>query len=243
MLNMNSPIVNNMMGFGVSPNPIGNTMSMGMGYNNMGGYYGGYNNYVNPYALQQQQQAYEAKVREQQRQSSDSMKALARAAAIASGYPVDEEYLSQRYDPVYETPYTQQEVTQANLMNTYFNSMNYNREEMMAQYRNIAFDREKQRVPDNISLLDFFDNANQELAEMERNQLKSQQRKGIKNLYNSDEFKQLINMHSNNGNSYFSNIYNNNTTSINDMEVQLPSHLTTPYQEKRKKFLEMIGMR
>ena len=245
MLNINSPIVNNMMGgAGYMPaNPIGNVMSMGIGYNNMGGYYGGSYNYVSPYMIQQQQQAYMAKVREQQRLVADSMKAVARIAAVARGEVIDEDYLSQRYDPSYDQPLTQQEQTQDRLMKLHLSSMVYDPDTMRINYMNRLYDNYKQKVPDNISLADFFDTANSELAAIERNELKMQQRRGIKDLYNSDEYKQLISMHSKSS-SYFNNIYNNNAncTSIDDMEVNIPVTVS-PYHEKRRRFMEMIGMR
>lgn len=247
MLNMNSPIVNNMMmgqqmgGYNIPPSPIGNTLSMGMGYNNMGGYYGGNYNYVSPYLIQQQQQAQQARFREQQRQIADSNKALARSAAIANGIEPDEELLSKKYDPVYDQPYTKQEQIQNSLWQAYLNSQMYDPDQLRIQRMNAIYEKEKIRVPDDISLADWMDVVNKELADMERQEMISQQRKGIKNLYNSNEFKQLVSMHGSNG--YFGNMYNNNTTSIEDMEVTLPQHLVTPYQEKKRKFLEAIGMR
>lgn len=250
MFNLNSPLVQNMMvgGYNIPPSPIGATASIGgSGYNNnnygyMGGYYNNNYAYYNPYLAARQQEIAMAKQREYQRQSSDSMKALTRAAHKSMGMETNEEALNNRYDPQELKQITPTEQTYNNLLQ-FTSNQGYaaQQEYMKSYYQNVMLDQARDAMPNDISLEQFFNGANQELANIEIQDLRLQSKAGISNLYNSNEYKQLIQMNSQSS-SYFSSMYNNNgnEVSISDMSVVVPGAKPTPYNVRRQAFIDAI---
>jgi len=113
MLNVNSPIVQNLGGMspGIPPNVTMGSNMIGIGNNgynqqHLGGYYNN-NYYVNPYLQQYQEKLRIAEERENNRKQADVWKTIARKVAAALGNEVDEEKLKELYDPKYVENYSE----------------------------------------------------------------------------------------------------------------------------------------
>jgi hypothetical protein len=242
MFNYNSPIVNNMMGYGgmyngyIPPQPIGNMINIGgQGYN--GGYYNGiYNNYFNPYLAMQQEELRKAQEREMLRQQSEIMKSISRNVNTALGRDVDDEYLSQ-YDPIeYDNEKVQNDMLYDRLVNLDRTATTFNpRLANFVEYNNKMFDAAKERFPDNTGVINFFSQAGELYAEAMMREWKEKQ-KDLTQLYNSDKYKQLINLHSKGGS--LGNL--NRNIDVNDMEITLPNHLQNEYTARKAAFLDAI---
>lgn len=258
MYNQQSPIINNMMtGNGgiyqqgyIPPNPISNVSIGGTGYNNnmnMGGYYSNvYNGFYNPYLVAQQQQAIEAQRREEQRKHSDMMKMISKNVNKALGNDIEnmEQHLKQ-YDPVEQqaVEIDFEEQTTYRLMNIRQHGGTVNPQ--VAAYINginNMYDKTREEFPSDMSMYDFNNKAGKLYMDMliEENNRKSKQ---LNQLYNSEQFNQLLKMH-NSGNGYFSSAFSNKPAgmdvSIDNMEVHLPSHLQNVYQQRKQAFFNEI---
>ena len=257
MFNYDSPIINNTMGnemplnhlgYPVAPNPIGNIMNIGsMGYNNnMGGYYNGnYNNFYNPYMVAKQQELAQARMAEEQRKQSDVLKMISRKANKSLGVEIDESDLNRLYDPPQENPYVEKEEKYMRLVNLHYNATQGNPlYARQVEYNNMMYDKAKEYMPDDTSLFEFTEKISPVLENIVMTEYKSKQKANISKLYNADEYKQLINMHSN-ANNYFASMYDNNAPSngeisIDDMKVELPNHLAQTYAQKKAEFMQKI---
>lgn len=241
MYNYNSPIINNMMGYNVPSNPIGNVVNMGMGYNmtNMGGYYNNvYNGYYNPYLAAEQEKIRKAQEKEQMRQQSSLMKRLVKGVNNALGMETSEEALKQ-FDPIeisqdYELQNTNY------LMNLHYNGLNYNpRLAAQVQANNQIYDKMKERFPDNMGIYEFHKYGAEYYVETKLEEDRQKQR-NLSQLYNSQEYNKLISKYKG---TNFSSIFGNRNSeeiTLDDLEVTLPAHLSNVYEERRKMFLETI---
>lgn len=258
MMNMNSPVTNNIMYGGgmqqcIPPNPIGNVIGIGnTGYNNMGnmgGYYNNtYNNYYNPYIAAKQQEIQYAQRLEEQRQQSDMMKRLSRSACKVTGEEISEDKLSNLYDPQYQQQqqFTQEQYEAAitnKLMNheiyRRFNNVKPANPQQQLHYRVSA--QYKEQYPDEMGLYEFLDNGWKILSSIEEEKYLAQQR-NLTQLYNTNQYNDLIKMHSNTSN-YFNSAFRPQgmpNVSIDDMEVKLPSSLKTENAIRKQKFLDSI---
>lgn len=240
MENQSPTFTNNLGGMGyIPPRPIGNIVSIGgIGYNNnAGGYYNGmYNNYYNPYLHQQRMEMEKAKLREEAQGQAGIWKMLSKGCNQALGNNVEnmDEHL-KKYDPVYEdNPQYQQEQEYYHLLTLNHNGIEL-RERIRSNFeaQNVIFSREKETRPDNMSLVEFCSTAGELYAEAMTNEARDKQR-NVSKLYNQDQFRQLIDIHNARVNGF-------KNTSIDDMEVTLPAHLSsTTFQQRRKAFLETI---
>lgn len=208
----------------------------------MGGYYNSiYNGYYNPYLAQRQQELYEAQQKELQMQQSNIWKMLSRGVNKALGKEVDDQYLSM-YDPVtYDTK--EQKIYEQFNHFEYLDRINSQGTpirtpaSIMVENNIKRYELAKERFPDDTSLYDFLANAGELYAEMLMDKAKHEQRQ-LNRLYNQNDYQQLVNLHNKTG-SYYNQLMNNNP-SIDDMEITLPSHLSTEYQRRKQAFINSI---
>ena len=255
MLNDYVPMNNNPNGmynnYNISPNPMGNVMNVGSGYNNTNnGYYNSnnmYNNYFNPYLAIQQNQAREAQMKEQQRTESDMMKRISRAVNKASGSEISDDTLGEIYDykepEQYKVDPDSVEYMQSFVASLYITDNRYLPQDIQFVNRfNQMYDQAKQMCPDDISMYDYNQKMSEQYVQMLIDNNREKQR-DVSKLYNSNDYNKLLNMNSKSS-SYFNSIFNggnmNNNVSVDDMEVTLPNHLANEYQSRRKQFLESI---
>lgn len=269
MINYNSPIMStfnqqNQMNIPYQqpfiPQPIGNIVNMGMGYNqpmnpmqinpmmnNMGQYYGMQTGVYNPYLMQQRQRQMEAQMRQQQVQNSNQMKDMSRRVNKALGLHQDdiEEHV-KRYDPQFIKEQTMSDEERED-MNTIrlmkIQSQNIQMTQQQAQEYN-SMVRERNRMDEqfkDMGLSDFFEAYGDEAQRLSEYQLRMQQRQ-LNNLYNRDQYNKLLNMH--NQSNYFNSIYNRSNpmknTSIDDMEIPVPTSIQESLQRKKMAFLNSI---
>ena len=98
-------------------------------------------------------------------------------------------------------------------------------------------------IPQDTNLADFFELAGEEAGRLQEIQQKLQQRQ-LNKLYNSKQYNKLLNMHQNSS-SYFNSVYGNNTkknTSLDDMELPLPSSIVEKLNKRKMEFLNSIPM-
>lgn len=229
----------------IPPNPIGNNM-VGIGnngYNTMGGYYSNNYNYYNPYAAIKQREMQEIQYREQQKKQSNILKNISRNVKNALNIEVDENHLSERWDPtqVTDSGYSPKELE---IMKTNNLIQLYNNERSYVNYRKLNYIRMSNNLYDNtaekyndMSLYEYMKNG----YELYQNAIKENQRKSQKNLgqlYNSSQYNQLIKMHSNSTN-YFNTMFGNNCN-IDDNEITLPGYLSKVSQDRKQQFLNSI---
>ena len=261
MYNQNSPIMNNMM-FNQQQQvpfyqgPIGNMVSMGQGYNNMqnmGGYYGGMHpGYYNPYLVEQQRKAQEAKQRQIEIQNAEVFKMVSRNVNKALGMSDEqiEEHV-KKYDPqfVQEKRMTQEQITDMNTqrlmaLDSKEESMSY---QQQVYFTNVYKERERMNslFPPEMGLAEFFENFGEEEYNMKMQQMRTQQRQ-LGNLYNSSQYNDLLSVH-NKSSNYFNSMFgggqNHIPTTIDDLEVKLPSSIAQEMQAKKMRFLNAIGSR
>lgn len=265
IFNNNSPIINNMMGNNgiyngyIPSNPIGNVVGIGTnGYNNMnlgnmGGYYNNQYNYYNPYLVQQQQQLYEAQLKEQLRQQSDVLKTISRSVNKALGADIDMEKHLEQYNPEnyfkdqFNTPandyYNSEQAVHDKLMNIHFNGITGNPYNIrLIQANNILYDQEKQKRPDEYGIIEYNKSAGELYNEIVEQEQRNMQR-NLTRLYNPTQYNQLVKMNSG-ANSYFNSVFQGTAMqkemNIDDMEVTLPSHLVKSYDDRKRAFLDAI---
>lgn len=265
MFNNNSPIINNMMGNGMYPNgyipsnSIGNIVGIGnQGYNNgmmssMGGYYNNqYNNYYNPYLAQQQRQMQEAQMREQMRQQTDILKSISRKVNNALGNDIDMDEHLKQYDPENYYHYNQQygqyvqdedERIHQQLMNVHCNGITGNVYNIrLIQANNVIYEQEKKARPDDMNMNDYHRSAGEMLHDLRMQEQRNRQR-DLSKLYNVNQYNQLVKMNSN-PNSYFNSMFNGTAMqkdmNIDDMEVKLPQHMISSYDQRKKAFFDTI---
>lgn len=252
MFNANSPIINNMMGAPqgmyspgyIPPNPIGNIVNIGNGYNNMGGYYNNNYSYYNPYLIAQQQQAMMAQQREEERRQSDIMKLISTKVNKAGGYEVTDEFLNQ-YNPVYEQPQNEDLEITNRLANIFYNgSCGDQRLIAGINARNALYDSHKQRFSDDMSMFEFFERGGELYREaLEQKHLAAQ--RDVSRLYNSSQYNELIGMHKNSSN-YYNSIFRGGNQgkeiTIDDLEVKLPDQLQSnnEYQRRKQEFINKL---
>lgn len=95
---------------------------------------------------------------------------------------------------------------------------------------NIESNKIKSEFPDDLSAVDYFSKASSLVREAILDEDLKKRKEGIDKLYNSSQYKQLIQFRS-----------ANKVNSIDDLEIKLPSQLAnSEYQERRKKFLDNI---
>ena len=263
MINYNSPIMSmfnqqNQMTMPYQqpyiPQPIGNMVNMGIGYNqpmmsNMGPYYnsGMQTGIYNPYLMQQRQRQMEAQMRQQEIQNANQFKEMSRRVNKALGLHQDdiEEHI-KRYDPQFikEQHMTEEQREDMNTMRL-MRISNMNIQSTPQQnYEYNAMMKERTRMEEqfkDMNLADFFESYGEEANRLAEQELKLQQRQ-LNRLYNSDQYNKLINMH--NQSNYFGSIYNKGeaikNTSIDDMEIPIPTSIQESLQRKKMAFLNSI---
>lgn len=241
MINVNSPIVNNMMGMynNVPINPIGSIGIGNQGYN--GGYYNNlYNGYYNPYLIQKQEELRKAQERAFFDQQASIWKKVSKACNNYFGTHQDDmdNHLKQ-YDYVEPEQQNPELQITMKLMQLEMNGSTVN--PMMLNFvanNNRIYDQAKERFPDSMGLMEFLENAGTLYNEAIREAHKEKMRDTSK-LYNSSEFNSLLSLH-NNGNKFNGFGGFNKDITIEDMEITLPTKLQTEYQERRQKFLNAI---
>ena len=241
MININSPVINNMMGMSnnVPINPIGSIGIGNQGYN--GGYYNNlYNGYYNPYLLQKQEELRKAQERDFYNQQANIWKMVSRGCNNYFGTHQDDmdEHL-RRYDyvePEQQNPELQVtlKLMQLEVTGSYVNPMMMN----FVANNNRIYDQAKQAFPDSMGLMEFLENAgtlyNEAISAEHKEKMKDTSK-----LYKSSEFNNLLSLH-NSGNRFNGFGSLNKEITIEDMEITLPTKLQTEYQERRQKFLNAI---
>ena len=269
MINYGSPIMNsvnnqqNQMMFGMPypmqqpfiPQPIGNMVNMAPGYNqpivgNMGQYYTPQTGFYNPYLIQQRQKQIEAQQRQAAIQNAETFKAMSRRInGILGTHQDDIEEHVKRYDPQFikQQRMTEEQLDQQNTARLY----NIDKRNVQCspydniRYNNMMKERERMDnlIPQDTNLADFFELAGEEAGRLQEIQQKLQQRQ-LNKLYNSKQYNKLLNMHQNSS-SYFNSVYGNNTkknTSLDDMELPLPSSIVEKLNKRKMEFLNSIPM-
>ena len=253
MYNINSPITpnNNMGGLQGPPNYYfpgnGNMIGIGTyGYNtpvmNNGGYYtNNYNTMFNPYLMDQQRKAEEARALERARQNSDMMKKISRKVNHSLGNEISEEILKNLYDPV-ELRTSESDL----IMQTTFRLIeldNYNLQNPFV-YQNPLYsamgrvqEKNIEKLNPEMDLHDFLEIG----GELVSNAIKDEamrRRKDAQALYNRSDYQKLIEARS--GGSITFNRSLNPDANIDDMEISLPEHLKNEYTRRKALFMEKI---
>lgn len=248
MYNINSPImpVNTNYQGGVqytppySSFPNGNMIGFGtQGYNNMGGYYSQNYNIYNPYLMEERRKAEEAQRKEQARQRSDMMKTLSRKVNKALGDEISESALKDLYDP--EELKTSEEdreirdmhrIMQISLMQEQMGPQPDPLVTAMAMHQ----EKQQQKLNPDMTLSEFLSEAGGWMMDAIKEEALAKRRE-VNNLYNSNDYRRLIDSRSNG--MHFGGTLNPNA-SIDDMEISLPQHLKNEYQLRKEKFIASI---
>lgn len=251
MFNYNSPVVqnNNLGGIQNPPSTYfannGNMIGIGnVGYGNTypitGGYYN--NNYTiyNPYLIEQQKRAQEAQRMEFMRQSADTMKMVSRKVNKALGNEITDERLRELYDPE-ELRTTPEELDIQNnnrlrYVDQFNNYQSYEYQNPLYTAMGRVQEENQKKLPVDMGLYEFLSVG----GEMIFDQIKKDalnQRKAVNELYNRNDYKQLIEARSKSNN--FAPTFNPNA-STDDMSISLPEHLKNEYQRRKELFMEAI---
>lgn len=227
--------------YGMPPNPIGNIMNLGnQGY--MGNYYNPnpFQGYYNPYLVQQQMRQQEIMKQEQERKQRELVKNTFRIVYKARGYNLTEEEIEERlkiYDPI-------QERVESPYMKAYGEFDRFRQiEEYNRQISNVPqnYVHRDDGIPDDISMYDFLKISGKLLQDEYYEELRRKNR-NVSNLYNKDQYSQLLGL-GNRNNNYFSSVFNNgnnNPVNIDDMEITLPSQINDEYHQRKRAFLDAL---
>ncbi len=238
-INYNSPTVQNIMNPPyVPPQQIGNIG--GLGYNpnsGLGGYYSGSYQYYDPMEIRR----LEEERRKQEQQALENyiqiQKMMNKSYYSYKGIDyVTDEYLEKYYNPnTYAS--LQKDINDyeemcrlANVSNQA--QPNYNQN---SYYRKLQiFEENTKKHPVDQSFQEFMDTAGEDIRNIMQKEAAKESRKNIRNRYNHDDFNQLANLHR----SSFASLRENVT--LDDMTVELPSHLRNSYQERKRAFMAHI---
>lgn len=247
MFNNNIPpnsVIGNYYANTIQPQPIGNLFNTGPGYNTnmstMGGYYNPYNNaYYNPFLAHKKKQEMEAlRKKEKEHQASIWKKLSTNVNNVTHNIENIEDHI-KKYDIV-EYEYSDEYIEERNyfklasLSAKATTQINY---QTSITTVNREIERVKTNFPDDMNMFEFFESFGELIVEEKLKEQKLKQ-KDLGGLYNSNQYNQLINMHSN-SNNYFNNVFNKQVN-IDDMEIRLPSSLNNEYHERKRKFLESL---
>lgn len=254
-INYNSPTVQNLQQGGMGQQlPYSTTPNIGAigyntggymnppNYNNLmnGGYYSGYYNYYNPQAIRQQIEEQRKAEEQALRNSIEFKKAQARAYNNYHGIETDEEYLEKLYNP---NTYAELQKDEQDFYNmarlSQISNDPANQPNTIAQanayYRISSEIRSKHPVDQ--SFTDFMNTASDLYYEAVMNEKIRESRRNIVNMYDSNAYSQLTNMHRQ---SSFASL--RQAVSVDDLSISLPEHLkrSSSYQERKQQFLNHI---
>lgn len=300
MFNMNSSIVNNVLGGFIPPNPIMNVG--GVNYNqqtidpvaqqtsfqqyinpqlmNQGSFYNNiYNGYYNPYLAQKQQQIQEIEQKEQAKKVAEVWKKLSRACNEALDNKIEnwDEHLKQ-YDlnnKVEEEKSTlkvvlindkDEVICDPKKVGYYSNRPTFTNEtdiiknliriEMTAIPYNIQmankvllnnkmYDETKKKFNDSMGLIEYLDKAGELYSDALMAEYRTR-KNNMKNTYENDTFKELL-KHNSSKDSYFNQCFSPEYYSgirpgstLGSLEVTLPEHIGSKYNEVRQRFMDSI---
>ena len=103
---------------------------------------------------------------------------------------------------------------------------------LMSYEREMVPDSERQKTPEDVDPVEWMNNMGYMIAEGMAEELKYQ-KNNLAKAYNSQNYNQLLNMHNKSYDPY-------TATSIDDMEVRLPSEMNTEYQKRRQRFMQAL---
>lgn len=217
----------------VPPQPIG---QIGLGYNpniGMGGYYSGQYQYYDPMEIRRLEEERRKAEQDAIKNYIEIQKLKSKAYFSYIGIDhVTDEYLEKYYDPnTYVELYKDQNdydemcrlaTVSSNYQKPYNGSLSRMQE---------VFESNTKRHPVDQSFQEFMDTAGQDIQEIMQRDLIKERRKDIRNRYDHEAYSQLTNLHQ----SSFASLREN--VSIDDMTVELPSHLRNSYQERKAAFM------
>lgn len=260
-----SPSQNLMYG-GYQQTPyMNNGMTMPIGYNgNNGSYYGtNYYNNFNPYYIKQQQEAYQAQLKESQRNEADFYKTLYKTSCSYLGKEVTQEALDYYDKTLAPDVYVSNNIANLNYEQQITYERLKQRDEAMNLHRqsiaNIAatpleeLQAQKVTNPYYQKYCDGYDKVRNDYYDgmpdnvnlatylkdfankhyLEARKEATAKNNGVDNLYNKSDFNTIMNAHK----SSFSTLFNP-YASIDDQEVRLPGYVSEKSrQERRARFI------
>lgn len=221
--------------------PVPNIGSIG--YNNQGGYYTnnyGYNAY-NPYQLYQMQQE-QLRQQELERQQTIAQQkklddVMTKAVMAYSGIKQEDmpnisnkeldDYMLQVYKDTQD--YMRVAHIQYKVDKNYKSDPYQRMQEHMKQVQEY---NQKFITPD-MDLFDFMSNGYKVMQDNQRLEKEAKER-DLRQMYNSASYQRLLNMHQGFGKTF------SNDFGIDDMEVTLPNHLASEYNNRKREFLNAI---
>lgn len=219
-----------------------NAVPLNGGYYNYNPYNGYNPYYYNPIYYQRQQEEYEKQKKQEFNNQVTVWKTFLRSTDVYYGVETDEEKLNQRFseDRLIEYQQYQNELAEHQNIYNIVNAAHQQRiyDEQMEQYRlqQIQEINEKNKQNEDGDLLSFLRGpATERYIQALEN--RSQASRVMKNLYDQSAYSRLLGVHENNL-GMFGSLRQN--VSIDDMEIQLPQHLKTEREIKRKQFMESI---
>lgn len=230
------------------PAPIGSMLNNNNAYG--GGYYNGYygGGFYNPYEIQRQQE----QRREEQKKESERQFGILRSLAEASIRDFtpnisqeDRDRIINRFVPekIEEkiNEFKLIDEMEALLLGPHPELVNVENEKFKArraQVNQYNVDNMKQDA----DLLYFLNNSKYLSRDLEREEFikNCKNAQGMQGTYNSDQYNQLINMHSNSSNYFYNSL--SRGPNIDDMEIPLPSRLgnNTEAAKRREAYLAAI---
>ena len=98
--------------------------------------------------------------------------------------------------------------------------------------REMIPDSERQQTPEDVDPVEWMNNMGYMIAQNMAEELKHQ-KNNLSRAYNSRNYNQLLSMHNSSYDPY-------TITSVDDMEVKLPSEMNTEYQKRRERFMQAL---
>lgn len=238
-INYNSPTVQNFMNppngyYYNQPQQIGNIG--GLGYNpniGLGGYYSGSYQYYDPMEIRRLEEERQKQEKEALDNYIEIQKLKARLNNTYNGIDyVTDEYLEKYYNPntyasLIRDSYEYNEMCRLANVSLQAQPIDYGAYSRMEQ----IYDANTRRHPKDQSLQEFLDTAGEEIRLIMQKEAAREKRKNVRNMYDHESFNQLANMHR----SSFASLRENVT--VDDMTVELPSHLRNSYQERKRAFM------
>lgn len=221
----------------VPPQNIGNIGIGTLGYNSnvgLGGYYSGNYNYFDPLEIRRME---EERQKAEKEAIDNYIRLQVQMNRVYNKYNeidhVTDEYLEKYYNPntysslIQDVNNYHEMGRLATVAANYVPTSSIYAQNKMEE----VFKRNTAKHPVDESFQHFMDTAGEEVAEIMQRDIVREMRKNIRNRYDSESFNQLTSLHR----SSFASLREN--VSVDDMAVQLPSHLRNSYQERKAAFL------
>lgn len=106
---------------------------------------------------------------------------------------------------------------------------------LVSYEREMIPESERPKPQQDVDPVEWINNMGYMIAEGMQQELK-QQRNNLARAYNSQNYNQLLKMH----NSSYDPYTSSTITSVDDMEVKLPSEMNTEYQKRRERFMQAL---